>query len=343
MCQQARRLTEIAAEAGVEVLGGSSLKAALDLDWDAPDQQGRALHMILSSLEPVEAYLTQQPLSDTRAETVERPLATAQPVRDQDISTTAAGEPTLRQGVAKDRRISIADGDRRHGRISKRQLIDGSKRHVLRDLDSGWVRAVGLTRANEPEASVTDAIEADLQPQQVEWREVHSDRAYLSSALVQNRSADLAIDRKAWPGRTGPQYPKTAFHLDWETMSIRCPNQIEVPFTPGGTVCFPAQTCASFPLRAHWTQSATGRHVSIHPDEQLLQEWRERQLTPAGRAKLRERVAVEHDLAHIGHWQGDRARYLGLRKNLFDLRRPAVVSNLRPIARASQAPAALVA
>jgi Transposase DDE domain len=70
------------------------------------------------------------------------------------------------------------------------------------------------------------------------------------------------------------------------------------------------------------------------PDEHLLAELRQRQLTPYGRAKLRERTAVEHTLAHIGHWQGRRARYRGERKNLFDLRRIAVVHNLHVIARA---------
>ena len=44
-------------------------------------------------------------------------------------------------------------------------------------------------------------------------------------------------------------------------------------------------------------------------------------------------MAVEHSLAHIGHWQGRRARYRGPRKNLFDLRRVAVVHNLHVIAR----------
>ena len=56
--------------------------------------------------------------------------------------------------------------------------------------------------------------------------------------------------------------------------------------------------------------------MSIHPDEALLAELRRRQQTPDGRAKLRERVAVEHALAHVGHWQGRRARYRGTRKNL---------------------------
>ena len=74
--------------------------------------------------------------------------------------------------------------------------------------------------------------------------------------------------------------------------------------------------------------------MSIHPDERLLAELREHQQTPQGRAKLRERIGVEHSLAHIGHWQGDRARYKGVRKNLFDLLRPsAVVHNLHVIAR----------
>ncbi|MGH8000759.1 MAG: hypothetical protein ACREPR_15355, partial [Brasilonema sp.] len=33
-------------------------------------------------------------------------------------------------------------------------------------------------------------------------------------------------------------------------------------------------------------------------------------------------------MGHIGQWQGDQARYIGLCKNLFDLRRMAVVHNL---------------
>ena len=106
-----------------------------------------------------------------------------------------------------------------------------------------------------------------------------------------------------------------------------------MPFTPGGAVHFPAETCAACPLRDRCTTSTRGRSVTIHPDERLLQELRERQQTPLGRAKLRERVAVEHTLAHVGHWQGRRARYRGQRKNLFDLRRVAVVHNLHVLQR----------
>ena len=224
----------------------------------------------------------------------------------------------------------------RHGRKSASRLIDGYKRHVVHDLDSALVRAVGLTAANAPEAGVTDAIMADLAEQKVVLGELHIDRAYLSSTLVRERTPDLAIYCKAWPVRPGPHFAKTAFTLDWERQTLRCPHDVESPFELGGIVHFPAATCAACPLRAQCTASASGRSVTIHPDERLLQELRERQLTAQGRAQLRERVAVEHDLAHIGHWQGNRARYCGQRKNLFDLRRCAVVQNLHVISHADR-------
>jgi hypothetical protein len=56
-------------------------------------------------------------------------------------------------------------------------------------------------------------------------------------------------------------------------------------------------------------------------------------LSTAGRAHLRERVAIEHSLAHLGHWQGPRARYCGRRKNLFELRWAAIVHNLHVLRR----------
>ncbi len=77
---------------------------------------------------------------------------------------------------------------------------------------------------------------------------------------------------------------------------------MSVPLQVGKTVHFPKSTCAACPLRHRCTTSARGRSVNIHADEQLLQELRQRQLTALGRAKLRERTAVEHSLAHLGHW-----------------------------------------
>jgi transposase len=260
-------------------------------------------------------------------------VTAARQVRDQDVDL-AGPAPALRRGVAKGRRVSIEDSEMRHGRKSRSVLFDGYKRHVLRDLDTGLVPAVGITPANVPEATVTDDIAADLGAAGRHLSELHIDRAYLSSALVRDRDGDLAIFCKAWRVRNASgRFAKDQFTLDFTTGQLTCPAGVSMPFAPGKTVRFPEDTCAACPLRARCTASSNGRSVSVHPDEALLAELRRRQQTPEGRAKLRERVAVEHALAHVGHWQGRRARYRGTRKNLFDLRRVAAVHNLHIIAR----------
>ena len=319
----------LAQQAGTPELAASSLKAALDADWDDPAARDAALTRVLGLLDRVEAFIAGQ-AGDQAAATA---VAAARQVRDQDVDLTDPA-PALRRGVARDRRISVEDGQMRHGRKSRSVLFDGYKRHVLRDLDTGLVPAVGITAANLPEASVTGDIAADLEAAGFILSELHIDRAYLSSALVRDRGPDLAVFCKAWRVRsTGGRFAKDQFSLDFTAGQLTCPAGAVMPFTPGRTVRFPAGTCAACPLQARCTASSHGRSVSIHPDEALLAELRRRQQTREGRAKLRERVAVEHALAHIGHWQGRRARYLGTRKNLFDLRRVAVVHNLHIIAR----------
>ncbi len=326
---QAAGTAVVAMQAGAPQLAASSLKAALDADWDDPAARDEALARVLGLLDRVEAFIAGQAGDEAAAEAV----AVARQVRDQDVDL-AGPAPALRRGVAKDRRISVEDGQMRHGRKSRSVLFDGYKRHVLRDLDTGLVPAVGITPANVPEATVTDDIAADLDAAGRHLAELHIDRAYLSSALVRDRGPDLAVFCKAWRVRNASgRFTKDQFTLDFAAGQLTCPAGVSMPFQPGKTVRFPKDTCAACPLRVRCTASSNGRSIAIHPDEALLAELRQRQQTPEGRAKLRERVQVEHALAHVGHWQGRRARYLGTRKNLLDLRRVAVVHNLHIMAR----------
>lgn len=329
--QQERELVEVARDAGAELVCGSSLKAELDRDWDQQIEKDEALTLVLNVLQAVETWVQTLPQED--ALLAQPSLAIAQQVKAQDVQVDEKGKESLIKGVAKDRRVSVEDSEMRHGRKSRSVLVDGYKRHVLHDLDTNLIRAVGITPANVPEASVTEAISGDLERQEVCLKELHIDRAYLSSHLVRERHDDLEMYCKAWPVRESNYFSKQAFVLDWEQQIIRCPAGQAMSFEPGGIVRFPADTCAQCPLKAQCTPSANGRSVSIHPDEALLIELRTLQQTSRGRAQLRERVAVEHTLAHVGRWQGRRARYRGVRKNLFDLRRCAVVHNLHVLAR----------
>jgi len=329
---QGREPAEIALEAGAPILNSSSLKTALDLNWDNPVERQNALLIILSSLNSVEEWMQSQPDCD-EFEVVQETLDVARVIESQNVTFDSQGVPSLSKGVAKDRRISIEDPDMRHGRKSRSKKIDGYKRHVLKDLESGVVCAVALTRANTPESAATIDLERDLKLQNIHLSELHIDRAYLSSHWVTQRNDKLQIFCKAWQVKNSGRFDKNSFFLDWNTHLISCPNQVSIPFEPGKTVHFPQNECAICPLRSGCTNSQRGRTVSIHPDEALMQELRARQSTAIGRQDLRKRTTVEHSLAHIGHWQGNRARYIGLRKNLFDLRRVAVVHNLHVIAR----------
>src|SRR5215475_14141251 len=62
--QQGRGLRAVAAEAGAPLIAGSSLKAALDLDWDEPTARQQALTIVLDALNDVDHWLVTQPAAE---------------------------------------------------------------------------------------------------------------------------------------------------------------------------------------------------------------------------------------------------------------------------------------
>jgi Transposase DDE domain len=76
-----------------------------------------------------------------------------------------------------------------------------------------------------------------------------------------------------------------------------------------------------------------GRSVAIAENERLQERLRKEIQTAAGRESLRERTVIEHKLARISQRQGHAARYVGVRKNTFDLRRASAIQNLETLHR----------
>src|SRR5205823_5616962 len=117
-------ITAVADQACVPALGGPSVKAALDCDWDDPSMRDQALGVVLGWLEQVDGFVADRRLQAPAAEVA---LQAAQRVVGQDVQLADGKPPTLRHGVAKDRRISIEDPQMRHGRKSRATLVDGYK------------------------------------------------------------------------------------------------------------------------------------------------------------------------------------------------------------------------
>ena len=195
---QAAGTAVVAAQAGAPQLAASSLKAALDRDWDDPAAREEALAEVLGLLDRVEAFIAGQAGDQAAAAAV----AAACQVRDQDVDLTGPA-PSLRRGVARDRRISVEDGQMRHGRKSRSVLFDGYKRHVLRDLDTGLVPAVGITPANVPEAASPTISQPTWAPPGGAWPSCTS----TGPTCPRPWSATAA---RAWPGLlqglAGPQH-----------------------------------------------------------------------------------------------------------------------------------------
>lgn len=97
-----------------------------------------------------------------------------------------------RSGASRSRMHRCATGAK-----DRSERFAGFKRHVLRDLDHDLIRAVGLTAANVPEATVTDEFDGDLRARHAQLAALHIDRAYLTSRWVHEREADLANHGKA--------------------------------------------------------------------------------------------------------------------------------------------------
>jgi hypothetical protein len=332
----ARPFDEVAKEAGIPVVAATSIKAGLDLDWDDPKARKLGLEKLLAQVRALGDWLQDQLSEQLGKPPLKEQWELVEKLIEQDTEPDPDdGGRRITQGVAKDRRISISDADMRHGRKSKHKRIDGYKRHIAVDLDTpGIVCAVAIEPANKPERAAAIDLLADIKRQGADVRELYIDRGYLGEdAIEERRKGGMRVHCKPFPLRNGALFSKGDFTIDPEAGTVRCPNDVVRPMELGRAVHFPAALCSGCPKRAQCTRAKgdRGRSLTIHPNEPFLLELRTRAKTPEGRAELRKRVAVEHGLATLHNRQSDRARYRGTRKNLFDLRRHAALTNLAVI------------
>jgi hypothetical protein len=329
-----RKAEEVARAAGAPMLTESSIKKALDLEWSDPEQKAGAVMTIVEQLDALEAWVAKHLPEQAKHPPLSDLLATLRQLRDQDLEPDPSGGGSrIRRGVAADRRVSVEDADMRHGRKSKSKRFNGYKRHIAADLDTNLILACAITPANRPEEEAAPLLRDDIArlPERSQIAALHIDRGYIGSSLVRDVLARRGeVLCKPWVARNGKLFSKNDFVINMRSRTIQCPAGEVESFEPGSVVEFDPEACARCPLRARCTMASptSGRTVSIAEDEQLQHRLRKLIAAPRGRERLRERVAVEHHLAHIGRKQGRRAKYLGVRKNLFDTRRAAAIVNL---------------
>jgi hypothetical protein len=332
----------VCTQAGIPLLVESSIKRALDIDWNDAVAKAEAIQTLSRQLDALQSWIVQQLPEALGQPPLKEQIETLVQIRTQDLEPDPQGSGTrIREGVAADRRVSITDQAMRHGRKSKHKRFNGFKRHIAADVDRGLILACTITPANRPEDEAVPSLTVDLERQGLAVDHLLIDRGYINSTLVDevlNRRGTIVC--KPWKSHNGRLFPKSAFTLNLRARTIACPTGQVQPITFGTTVEFDPDICDHCTLRKQCTTAAlgNGRTVAIAENESLQHRLRQQLQTSVGRAALRARTTIEHKLAHISQRQGNHARYRGVRKNIFDLRRASAIQNLETLHRAEIEP-----
>lgn len=324
-------------ELGIPLLAHPSVKSGLDVDWTLEDATAEALARLLRQIDALEKSVRAAHPSESAEPPLNEYFELLDKIRGQDLEPdpTTPGRKRIRDGVEKDRRISVEDPDMRHGRKSKTKAFNGYKRHLAIALDlGGLVLAADVRPANDREHQALETVHDDIVRQGHQVGEYQVDRGYINSPLIPKLITDgVEIVSKAWTPRNGGRFTKNDFRFNLRDKTVTCPAGETQSFRFGRPVEFDATRCAKCLQRSDCTTREVdrGRTLSIHPQEALQERFRRMASTKTGRARQRERVPAEHRLAHLSHRQTNRARYIGVRKNLFDLRRHTTVMNFEVI------------
>jgi len=312
----------------------ASLKGSADIDWSDEEAKERLLTQVVAD---AKRLLALAPLLDPEVQKAAHLLQHLL-LQDVEITPIPDGSETAKitEGTAKGRIPSATDPDIRHGRKSASKRFNGHKGSIAVDEDSQLI--VGLEVLSGDAGDATDVLPLVEQVEantELPVSETTGDCAYgggpTRAAFAQAQRDLLA----KVPQETSRKrlFAKSAFEIDLDNDRVTCPaGQVTTTFstTPEGGKTFGfGSVCAECPLRALCTTSAMGRSVSVHPQEALLQSARAYQRTPEGRARLRERVVVEHRLARLGQLGIGQARYVSRVKTRFQLAMACALANFR--------------
>ena len=318
--------------AGLTVLGGPSVKAALDVDWGDPDERREALGRLVDEAERLEAWVLHQLKDEATKPPVSEALTLLRRVVDQDIEPDPdGGGARIRDGVAHDRIISIGDPEMRHGRKSRSKTINGYKRHII--ISNRLILGAAVEPANRAEHAPTARLLDDARRHGA-IRVAHFDRGYLRAPEVAAMFRDgVELHSRAYRTDREGFLGKEHFQICLDAGVVACPvGKLAVISPVSNKAYFDEADCRRCALKPYCTTSRR-RTVQLHDDERMLMHFRSQQATREGRLEYRERTVVEHRIGRIEAIQGPKARYKGARKNELDLRRTAAVANLQELAR----------
>ena len=336
---------------------GSSIKGEATIDWSDRKARAALLAEIVADadrlLELARQAWVELPEDSAQRQSIVAGAELLGQLLLQDIERRSGdGDDgvSVRDGVSKDRMLSVHDPELRHGHKSSRRRFNGHKATIVVDTDSQLITAVDVLPGNAPDnLGALELVEASETSTGSVVEEAMGDAAYGDGGTRQTfADAGRRLVAKV-PGRPDRKhFPKNDFHLDLAAGSCTCPaGQVTRTIVPAGkrtdgtgrvyrlqAFQFDGAVCGVCPLRSQCiaAQGRQGRRVLIHPQEGMLQQARALQQSAAYDEYRARRVVVEHRLARLVQLGIRQARYFGRVKTRFQLYLAATVANLTLVA-----------
>ena len=334
---------------GYERYLASSIKGEAAIDWSDKRARSALLAGIVADADRL-LELSRQAQGELGEDSAERQhiVAAAELLGQlllQDVERTDDGV-NLKDGVSRDRMMSVHDPEMRHGRKSSSRRFDGHKAAIVVDTGSQLITAVDVLPGNAPDnLGSLELVEASEANTGVPVEEAMGEAAYGDGGTRQALADAGRILIARVPGRPNrTHFPKEDFRIDLVAGSCTCPaGNVTRTILPAGrgidsagrihqrvAFRFDAAVCGVCPLRSQCVAAApgTGRTVRLHPQEALLQQARALQQSEAFSEYRQRRVVVEHRLARLVQLGIRQARYFGRSKTKFQLYLAATVANL---------------
>ena len=336
---------------------GSSVKGEAAIDWSDKRARTALLAEIVADADRL-LELSRQAQGELAEDSAERQqiVAGAELLGQlllQDIERKSGdgdGGVSLKDGVSRDRMMSVHDPEMRHGHKSSSRRFDGHKAAIVVDTDSQLITAVEVLPGNAPDnLGALELVEASEANTGVPVEEAMGDAAY-GDGDTRQAFADAGRTLIARvPGRPDRKhFPKDDFVIDLAAGSCTCPaGQVTHTIVPAGkrtnrtgrvhrlqAFQFDGAECRTCPLRPQCiaAKGSRGRRVMIHPQEALLQQARALQQSTHYDEYRARRVVVEHRLARLVQLGLRQSRYFGRVKTRCQLYLAATVANLTLVA-----------
>lgn len=334
--RQAVRAAGDRLSAGATAASEGFLGPKPDFDWQDP--AARKAH--LGELVAAARLLIAEAGSIEEPGLVEAAGLLAQVV-SQDTETDEAGDPTIRQGVARDRVISPSDPEMRHGRKSATRRFNGHKMDVMTEEVSELVLGVEVRPGNAGDGEGAAPLLEQVQAVEgIDVETVLGDMAYSDGdtrVAVEELGANLVA--KVPPVSNRGLFPKTDFVIDLAARTATCPAGVTTADArpdkdhkgrPSLQFVFPATSCGPCPLRDRCTKAKhASRTVGVGSHEARIQAARMAQSDPEVKALLRRRCKVERKIDHLQDLGMQKARYRGRRKTKLQALLAATVANFQ--------------